>query len=325
MPMQKKQDKRPAFSDAALHGAGDGHCGGAGGDGIGAIRLLGIGGRRDGDLPGNGGKGAGGSIVGVVVSFLPRIAVIRHRQAGEGRVEGIRQDHVVPCRGGGIAEVLEDEGIGQLSALRDGGGADGLADGEVRPLGRRQCGLRRQGRCQTAAGDGGRVGDGGLLIQRRIAGNSGLVHQQRIASGGDGETGDGQGRPCRHCGGRLQDTVDIYPQRPLVVGQRVHGVRAEGVATQIVRQCQFRQGRCAAVHQRQHVGDVVSGGVAAAGRRLGEGQRLQQLTGDGVGIGGAAVIDQGGEVGKACHDIHSCSIVGGAAAPIQHMPQHQSG
>ena len=108
--MQKKQDKRPAFSDAALHGAGDGHCGGAGGDGIGAIRLLGIGGRRDGDLPGNGGKGAGGSIVGVVVSFRPRIAVIRHRQTGEGRVEGIRQDHVVPCRGGGIAEVLANEG-----------------------------------------------------------------------------------------------------------------------------------------------------------------------------------------------------------------------
>ena len=87
MPLQKKQDKRPAFSDAALHGAGDGHCGGAGCDGIGAIRLLGIGGRRDGDLPGNGGKGTGGSIVGVVVSFLPRIAVIRHRQTGEGRVE----------------------------------------------------------------------------------------------------------------------------------------------------------------------------------------------------------------------------------------------
>lgn len=72
----------------------------------------------------------------------------------------------------------------------------------------------------------------------------------------------GDGRRC------LQNAVDIISHRSGVVGERVDGVCADGIAAKIIGDGIVRDGRCAGVHERESVGDAVSRRIVCRNRRL---------------------------------------------------------
>ena len=114
-----------------LDGTGDGESSSAGGNGIGTgCGILGVGGCGNRDLTGNGGKQAGSRGVVVLDTLGPGGAVEGNHQVGQNGIESVGDDSVIRSHHGGIAEVLDHEGIGQAITVGDRGGRQGLVDGQ---------------------------------------------------------------------------------------------------------------------------------------------------------------------------------------------------
>lgn len=279
----------------------DGQHGGAGGHHEGPVFCTGIGGGGDGQHPNGSGEGPGGLVVGVLGSLRQGCAVQRHRQVPEDGVEHVRQHQSVLGLRRGVAGVLHHKGVGDAAVFLDRGRTQGLADGQRRPDGRRHRGRGGQGRRQPSAGEGDGVDDLAFHVRGRISRDLGLIEHHGVAPGGDRQAGNDQRGTGFYRGGRLQNAVDIIPHRPGHIGQGIPGHAVQGVGPQVVRQHKAGDGRGAAVHQGQHIGNAPVGCIGGGGGFFRQGQHFLNLTGDGVGIRCAAGVGQGGEIGKLSH------------------------
>ena len=245
------------------------------------------------------------SVVGVVCALRPCRAVVGDGDVAENGGERVGDDNIARRRRFGVAGVGNDERVGDLAVFRNGRRRERLADGElgaVRGLHRR---LRGDRVCETAAGDRRGVRDRAARCERCDGRRGRLIDEDGAAAGGDRETGHGERRPGgdgRRC---LQNAVNIIAHRSGVVGERVDGVCADGIAAEIIGDGIVRDGRCAGVHERESVGDAVSRRIVCRNRRLDGGESFEDFAGDNVRVCCAAVIGKRGEVGKACHSSHS--------------------
>ena len=280
-------------------GAANGEGGGAGGDGPDACdRVTGIGGSGYLDLSGDGSKGTGGAVIGVVGRIAPGRAVVGDREIVQDGREGVGHGHIIGSDGSGVARILNHEGVGDDIIFGDRGGADRLVDGE-RGTAQGTQGLGcRQGRGQSAACDRDGVGNASVHggVGKIIGG--GAVDYNDVASRGDGDAADAQGGPCRDGRRCLKNSVLIIGDRVgHIVQGRVGRALCRGVGTQVIGQGQARDRRGACVGQTDHISDRVAGTVALRDGILLDVKNLQKLSADDV---------------RACHRIvvgQSCLII----------------
>ena len=101
----------------ALYGAGNGKNGGAGSNGVAAVRILSVGGGRNGNLSGKRGECTGGCIVGVVYTRSPCSTVIRYGDGVKNGSKGVGNNNVIGGQGCSVAGVFYDEGVSELPVL----------------------------------------------------------------------------------------------------------------------------------------------------------------------------------------------------------------
>ena len=233
----------------------------------------------------------------------PGNAVEGDGQICQDGVEGIGDLGIIRGHQGFVAEVLEEEGVGDLAVAHDLGGTDGFGD---RNLG---TGGDGDSFCSGGGGTEGFAGDGNGVDDRPAdAGigkfiGPGLVDQYRIGAGGDGDAGKYQGWSGGNGRGGLGHTAHKENRCAVFIGQRIQGGITEGVAPQIVGNGEIGQSSSAGVAQGHHIGHQLAGLISAFDGGFGGGEHLQDLAVGDVGGGSIAVVSQGSLVGKDSHSV----------------------
>ena len=161
----------------------------------------------------------------------------------------------------------------------------------------------RDGGGDPTAGDGDGVVDGAAGQGGCIAIGPGLIDQGDIAARRDGDAREDQGRSGGNCGSRLGHAVYKIQCGPGLIGQgRV------GPAAQIIGDGEIREGGGAGVADGDDIGHQLAGGVGPGNSSLIGGQNLQNFAHGDVGIGRAAVVDQGSLVGENSHRMNTSKV-----------------
>ena len=288
----------------ALHGAGDDNLRGAGCSGPCAVYVLRILRGGNGDLPRERCEHAGRFAIRVLRTCCPSGAVKRDRNVFEDRVKRIGQHDALGFGSFGVARVFDDERIRNLPVPRDDRRTQRFADGEHRAIIRGDS--FRRADFQIAVRDICGIRDAAVRAERCIRCDLCLVNEHDAAVCGDIRDRNDE-RRLRRCGGRgLQDAVYIIPNRIRHIRERIDGPAIKFIRAEVIGDREICHRLRTAVYDRNDIRNLIVCGVIFHHGGFGNGQGLQKLARDGVGIRCASVIRKRREICKRCHKTPPC-------------------
>ena len=207
----------------------------------------------DGDHAVRGLEQAGVLIVGVAGALGKRCAVQRDTDVAENGGEGVADDGVIRRCNGGVAVVLQTEGVGHFAVFRYGDGRDRLEHTECRADCRRYI-FGRVNVTKSRAADGDGVFDHTACLGWRVFRDLCFIDDHGAAARGDADIAEHQSVRGTDGRSRLQDAVAEIQRGILDIAQRLYRAGVKDIRTEIIRDGQPRHRGIAVVDDTHGVG-----------------------------------------------------------------------
>ena len=245
---------------------------------------------------------SGGSVIGVARALGQRCVVQRDADVAENRGEGVEDYGVIRCGEGGIAVVLQAEGIGHFAVLRHGNRGDRLDNGERRSDCRRNA-LGRVDVAEPRAADGDSVFDHAACFKRSKFRDRRFINQYGVAVCRGSDIAEHQTVRGADGRSRLQNAVDEIQRGILNVAQRLYCAGVEDIRAEVIGYGQICYRGIAVVDDAHGIGEGVACSVRLCGSRLCDAENALDRSDSDIRLHRAAVVAQGSCVSKCgSHD-----------------------